>query len=218
MSHIKNYPSAEQNFSNRILLLSTGGTIEALNYVQTPENVSFGEGGINVISSALQNMKLDGNCDFLPFVRKDSKDISEGDLQTIAALIKIDPRNHIVITHGTDTMPQNSRTLQRLLQDCPKTVVITGSMEPLLHGEQSDGYKNLKVSLERIGSLEKGVHVIMGGEIFNPIGLRKNFDKKEFYTVPPRNLVLQSVSLLKFRFRIGKNFSRIGSQSSLMLI
>ncbi|OIO05177.1 MAG: asparaginase [Elusimicrobia bacterium CG_4_10_14_0_2_um_filter_56_8] len=83
----------------------------------------------------------------------------------------------IVITHGTDTMPETARLLGSRLKD--KTVVLTGAMVPYKFGS-SDGMFNLGAALSFAQTLPPGVYVAMNGRYFNWDNVRKNKAKGEF--------------------------------------
>jgi L-asparaginase len=115
------------------------------------------------------------------FSLKDSKDITAEDVQRMAHLIAQAQQDFIIITHGTDAMPQNARMLKALLaRDYPevlahKRIVFTGAMEPLTHGAQSDGYANLKDALR---DAKAGVSIVMHGMVINPDRAVKDFANK----------------------------------------
>lgn len=84
---------------------------------------------------------------------------------------------HIVITHGTDTMPETARLLGSRVTD--KTVVLTGAMVPYKFGS-SDGMFNLGSALSFAQVLPPGVYIAMNGRYFNWNNCRKNRAKGEF--------------------------------------
>ena len=84
---------------------------------------------------------------------------------------------HIVVTHGTDTMPETARLLGRRITD--KTVVLTGAMVPYKFGS-SDGMFNLGSALSFAQVLPPGVYIAMNGRFFNWNNVRKNKAKGEF--------------------------------------
>jgi L-asparaginase len=84
---------------------------------------------------------------------------------------------HIVITHGTDTMPETAAVLGRRITD--KTVVLTGAMVPYKFGS-SDGMFNLGSALSFAQVLPPGVYIAMNGRYFNWNNVRKNKAKGEF--------------------------------------
>lgn len=84
---------------------------------------------------------------------------------------------HIVITHGTDTMPETARVLGPAVKD--KTIILTGAMVPYKFGS-SDGMFNLGSALSFAQTLPPGVYIAMNGRYFNWYNCRKNKKKGEF--------------------------------------
>ncbi|MDD2806070.1 MAG: asparaginase domain-containing protein [Elusimicrobiales bacterium] len=84
---------------------------------------------------------------------------------------------HLVVTHGTDTMPETARLLGQGVKD--KTVVLTGAMVPYKFGS-SDGMFNLGSALSFAQTLPPGVYIAMNGRYFNWYNVRKNKQKGEF--------------------------------------
>jgi L-asparaginase len=84
---------------------------------------------------------------------------------------------HIVITHGTDTMPETAAVLGKKITD--KTIVLTGAMVPYKFGS-SDGMFNLGSALSFAQVLPPGVYIAMNGRYFNWNNVRKNKAKGEF--------------------------------------
>lgn len=83
----------------------------------------------------------------------------------------------VVITHGTDTMPETAAVLGPKVKD--KTVVLTGAMVPYKFGS-SDGMFNLGSALSFAQVLPPGVYIAMNGRYFNWDNVRKNKAKGEF--------------------------------------
>ena len=87
------------------------------------------------------------------------------------------PEKRVVITHGTDTMPETAAVLGPKIKD--KTVVLTGAMIPYKFGS-SDGMFNLGSALSFAQVLPPGVYIAMNGRYFNWDNVRKNKAKGEF--------------------------------------
>jgi len=84
---------------------------------------------------------------------------------------------HILITHGTDTMVETARYLAKGLKD--KTVVLTGAIVPYRFGS-SDGLFNMGGALAFVQTLPPGVYVSMNGKCFSWKNVRKNKSLGEF--------------------------------------
>lgn len=110
----------------------------------------------------------------------DSLDMNEQDRHTIARACQDVPENRILITHGTDTMPETAALLAGLIRD--KTIVLTGAMVPYKFGS-SDGLFNLGSALAFVQTLPPGVYVAMNGKIFEAENVRKNKTRGEFETI-----------------------------------
>jgi len=95
----------------------------------------------------------------------------------ILAECRASREKHIVITHGTDTMPETARLLGRAITD--KTVVLTGAMVPYKFGS-SDGMFNLGSALSFAQTLPPVVYIAMNGRFFNWNNARKNKARGEF--------------------------------------
>ena len=79
--------------------------------------------------------------------------------------------DHVVITHGTDTMQETARVLGQA--SINKTIVLTGAMVPFKFGS-SDGLFNLGSALAFAQTLPAGVYVAMNGRYFQWDSVRKN--------------------------------------------
>lgn len=107
----------------------------------------------------------------------DSLDMTEDDRLLIAQHCQKATEDHIVITHGTDTMTDTARVLAQNISG--KTIVITGAMIPYKFGS-SDGLFNLGSALAFVQTLPPGVYVAMNGRCFNWDNVRKNKKTGEF--------------------------------------
>nr|MCH9749724.1 asparaginase [Pseudomonadota bacterium] len=71
---------------------------------------------------------------------------------------------HILITHGTDTMVETATYLAKSLKE--KTVVLFGSMIPYSI-DNSDALFNLGVALSAVQLKEPGIYIAMNGQVFD---------------------------------------------------
>lgn len=78
---------------------------------------------------------------------------------------------HLLITHGTDTMAETARYLAKA--ELNKTIVLTGAMIPYKFGS-SDGFFNLGSALAFLQTLPSGVYIAMNGRYYNWDDVRKN--------------------------------------------
>lgn len=151
--------------SKGLLVIAAGGTIAAEHYDNTPENVHVRNNdrvktaiwGMTAPHIYDQRQKLSKyaserlgevfnmSMQFIDFGIKDSKDITEEELQNMAQMIAEAPEELVLITHGTDAMVHNANRITQILsQDYPGTleskhIVITGAMKPLAHNITFEG-------------------------------------------------------------------------------
>jgi len=107
----------------------------------------------------------------------DSLEMTDADREIILENCFKAREDHILITHGTDTMVETARVLGRAVTG--KTIVLTGAMVPFAFGS-SDGLFNLGSALAFVQTLAPGVYVAMNGRYFPWDRVRKNRDTGEF--------------------------------------
>jgi L-asparaginase len=162
-----------------ILVITTGGTIDAEPYGAAPP-IMITPRGASLVPDALASMGLKDRCCFYHYFAKDSKDFNAGDLEFLSRLIREQQYERIIITHGTDAMPENSRALAALLDGVDKKVVFTGAMLPLSQPDaRSDGFDNLAYAVEHIDQFPSGVSVVMHSRRFGIAKLYKDFSRME---------------------------------------
>jgi L-asparaginase len=101
----------------------------------------------------------------------DSLDMTDSDRSLILEHCKSANEEHIVVTHGTDTMTMTAKVLAEAKLE--KTIVLTGAMIPYKFGS-SDGLFNVGGALAYAQALPKGVYVAMNGRYFNWDEVQKN--------------------------------------------
>lgn len=148
-------------------LLVTGGTFDK-HYDELSGTLAFHETNVPAVL-ARGRCRLPLEIEVL--MLKDSLDLSEADRAGIVAAARRCAEEHLVITHGTDTMVETARALAGAGLD--KTVVITGAMIPFAFGS-SDGLFNLGSALSFAQVLPHGVYVAMNGRCFPWDNVRKN--------------------------------------------
>lgn len=104
----------------------------------------------------------------------DSLDMLDVHRAQIVEACALADEQHIVITHGTDTIVDTARVLAERCSTCPgKTIVLTGAMVPYAFGS-SDGLFNLGSALSFVQVLPPGVYIAMNGRYFLWNRVRKN--------------------------------------------
>ena len=101
----------------------------------------------------------------------DSLQMTDKHRELITSYCKKTKEKKIVITHGTDTMPETAKYLSKNITG--KTIVLTGAMVPYKFGS-SDGLFNLGSALAFVQTLPHGVYVAMNGKYFYADKVKKN--------------------------------------------
>ncbi len=114
-----------------------------------------------------------------PVCNVDSRDMTEEIYQKIIEAIS-NSGEHIIITHGTDTMSITADLLlERLPKNHNKTIILTGSMYPIaLH--PSDAGFNLGYAIAQCQALETGIYLCMNAQTFKAGNVTKNLEKGVF--------------------------------------
>ncbi len=110
----------------------------------------------------------------------DSLDMSTEQRQLICEACSNSNSNHIIITHGTDTMAITAAEIAKL--QLAKTIILTGAMIPFAFGS-SDGYFNIGSALAYAQSMPYGTYIAMNGICFNWDNVRKNKENGFFETL-----------------------------------
>jgi len=152
-----------------IQIFVTGGTFD--------KEYNFVTGKLFFQDSNLPEMLDRGRCTLDLNVRTlmmvDSLEITDLDRENIANQCRGVETDHILITHGTDTMVNTAEYLAKAaISD--KTIVLTGAMIPYAFGSSSDGFFNLGSALAFVQVLPPGVYVAMNGRYFNCDAVQKN--------------------------------------------
>jgi len=159
-----------------IRIFVTGGTFD--------KEYNELEGKLYFKDTHLHEMLELGRCKVKVEVRTlmmiDSLEMTDPDRQIIVENCLKCAEEHIVITHGTDTMEETAGVLGKALKN--KTVVLTGAMIPYKFGS-SDGLFNLGSALAFVQTLPPGVYIAMNGRHFLWNNVRKNRNTGEFEEV-----------------------------------
>ena len=156
-----------------ILIITTGGTIEGIEYTSESEN----EGTLVSIQRILQFVNISQEYQIEKAFSKDSRFITNEDREILQEKIVKGNSNLILITHGTITMIETAIYLGK--HNIDKTIVLVGSFI-LGTDPKSDATFNLVFALKTLQTLEKGVYIAMHGEIYNWDNVRKNTAEKRF--------------------------------------
>ncbi|MBN1571386.1 MAG: asparaginase [Acidobacteria bacterium] len=143
------------------------------------------EGRLYFRDTHLPEMLELGRCkvkvDIRTLMMIDSLEMTETDRKIILDNCLKCKEDHVVVTHGTDTMEETARVLGKA--SINKTIVLTGAMVPFKFGS-SDGLFNLGSALAFAQCLPPGVYVAMNGRYFHWKSVRKNKKTGEFEEQP----------------------------------
>lgn len=145
---------------NTIQILTTGGTIDKI-YNPLNGELEFPEH--TQVPEMLEEARLNVPYELGQLMMVDSLDMTEEQRQEILVACQESPHDRIVITHGTDTMPETARVLDAEIDE--KTIVLLGAMRPYSMG-RSDALFNLGTAIMASQIVSGGVHVAMNGRIF----------------------------------------------------
>ena len=160
---------------DNLLIVTTGGTIDKV-YFDDKSDYQVGDPQIGRI---LEELGVAFRFSVIPILRKDSLHIDAADRELLRATIEAQDAQHVLVTHGTDTMVETARVLSRIQG---KTIVITGALNPARF-RGSDAEFNVGNAVGAVQSLPPGVYIAMNGRIWDPLKVRKNVAANRFEQV-----------------------------------
>ncbi len=158
----------------------TGGTIDSY-YDGTKDTVV--PSAHSVIPSFIQSLKLYTSSIFTELCMKDSRELTTDDLGKIVGTVEQSSSTNVIITHGTYTMPDTARYLKAHLRRKDQTVVLTGSMIPIVGFAPSDGPFHLGYAVAQVQSLSPGIYLCMNGKTFSPDEVMKVSPEGRFRSI-----------------------------------
>lgn len=157
---------------NTLSIITTGGTIDKI-YYDDQSDYQIGE---PEIARILRAMNVAFDWDIQALMKKDSLHMTDADRQLIARTITESSAEHVLITHGTDSMIDTAK----VLADIPdKVMVMTGALNPARFID-SDAVFNIGCAVGAIQSLSPGVWIAMNGKIWQPHKVQKNRQANRF--------------------------------------
>lgn len=155
-----------------VLVLTTGGTLDKV-YFDALSEYQVGEA---VAPEILQRMNVNFEFEHHEICRKDSLEITDEDREQLKQAVEQSQHNHILVTHGTDTMV---KTAQYLGEQPGKTIIFTGAMQPAAF-TNTDAIFNIGSAIGALNSAQHGVYVAMSGQVYPANKVFKNYDTKRF--------------------------------------
>jgi L-asparaginase len=165
-------PMSARSTAMKIKVFTAGGTIDKI-YFDANSEFKVGE---PQIGDLLREANVGFDYSIESLMRKDSLEMTEADREHIREAVARCETEHILITHGTDTMAETSRALVGIEA---KTVVLTGSMQPA-RLRISDAIFNIGYAIAALQHLDHGVYVAINGQVFDPRHVHKNWEQQRF--------------------------------------
>lgn len=159
----------------RLRILTTGGTIDKV-YYDAKSRYEIGE---PMVGQMLKEAEAAFDYEITELLRKDSLDLTPADRALIRRAVEAATEERIVITHGTDTLPETARAL---LGIPGKTVVLTGALHPARF-RWSDAIFNVGGAMAAAWTLPHGVWVVMNGCVYRGDAVRKDRERNRFEDV-----------------------------------
>lgn len=156
-----------------IYILTTGGTIEGLDYVDG-KGISASE---TTIKDFLDKANIDFEYTIESVLKKDSRALTDDDRKLLVSKIKAAKATKILITHGTFTMEDTAKYIGKL--NLKKTIVLVGSFI-LGSSAETDAPFNLGYAISSLQLLKPDVYIAMNGQIFNWNNVSKNLETNKF--------------------------------------
>lgn len=163
---------------NKIYFILTGGTIDSTTTGQDRDTLLK----ISAVPEYFQSLGMGTELEFAQICMKDSRDVTENDRKKILQEVEGSLINKIIITHGTFTMVQTAQFLEKELARKDQTVILTGSLIPLVGFKNSDAPFNLKYAVKQASALSPGVYVCMNECSFPAQEAAKDENTGKFYS------------------------------------
>ncbi len=104
-----------------------------------------------------------------PPILKDSRNLTEEDMDTVAEMVQRSTHEHILITLGVYGLRKMQLHLREKVGPAleHKKVILTGSRIPLSISDKTDAPFQLGHAIGSLGFLKPGAHISMNGRVFN---------------------------------------------------
>jgi L-asparaginase len=155
-----------------LTIVTTGGTIDKAYF----DALSAYQVGEPVVRKTLEVANVTRLYRIVELLRKDSLELTAEDRARLRETVAALDSTQVVITHGTDTMPESARALTGI---AGKTIVLTGALSPGRFAE-TDATFNLGMAFAAAQSLPPGVYITMNGQVFEGDKVSKDRANKRF--------------------------------------
>ncbi len=159
-----------------IRLIITGGTFDK-QYDEIKGELTFRDTHLPEI---VKQVRITSPVAFQIVQLIDSLHMTDEHRSDILEACALSPESRIVITHGTDRMPETAKVLGPAA--LKKTIVLTGAMVPF-KVSGSDALFNLGSAFMAARLLPPGVYIAMNGRAYAWDNVRKDFERGLFQPV-----------------------------------
>jgi L-asparaginase len=161
---------------NKLRVIATGGTIDKV-YFDAKSRYEVGE---PMVASMFEESEVAFGYEVVSLMKKDSLELTDADRAEIRAAVIAAPERHILVTHGTDTMPETARALAGIPD---KVVVLTGGLYPARF-RWTDAIFNVGGAVAAVWTLPAGVWVVVNGRVYAGDKVRKDRARNRFEELP----------------------------------
>ncbi len=147
-------------------VFTTGGTIDKIYF----DALSEYQVGTSPLDSILREANVGIEYELTSLMKKDSLELTDADRETIFDAVSTSGSDHILITHGTDTMAETAERLQDIRG---KTIILTGAMQPA-RLRSTDAIFNVGFAIAAARLQAPGVYIAMNGRVFPAGQVRKD--------------------------------------------
>lgn len=155
-----------------VAVVTTGGTIDKAYF----DALSAYHVGETVVAKLLSIAQVTQPYRIVELLRKDSLELTEADRVSLRDTVAALEEQHVVVTHGTDTMAESAQALASI---AGKTIVLTGALAPARFAE-SDAPFNLGMAFAAAQTLPAGVYITMNGRVIRGDKARKDRQQARF--------------------------------------
>ena len=166
--------------SDHIHFIITGGTIDSY-YDPVKETAVPSEH--SYIPEFIKVLKLYDSISHREIFMKDSRDINDADRDEILNEIKKNKAKRIIITHGSYTVVDTAKYLEKNLKKTDKTIIFVCSLIPIKGFSPSDAGFNLGYAVAKSQDLKNGLYVCMNGKVFDPNDVVKILSEGRFSSI-----------------------------------
>ena len=180
--HKFNMVNENLNNSDRVVIITTGGTIE--------KTYDEGDGSLqnreSIVKNKIQNkLRLPyTSMEVYSVMSKDSLHMDDDDRDLLMLSIKsqLSKEIPIVILHGTDTMEVSAKYCFEKIRATNVPIIFTGAMKPLGF-EDSDAMQNITESMLAAKILRPGFYIVFHNRVFIVPNVRKNRQLRTFEAI-----------------------------------